>query len=63
MLTSKEYADKKGKMMSKTIATVTVVFQGNKPVDDYDVHERLRKMIEDDCVPIEYTVEGDEDVA
>jgi len=47
--------------MSRTIATVTVVFQGNDSVDDYDVHERLRKMIEDDCVPIEYIVEGDED--
>ena len=47
--------------MSRTIATVTVVFQGNDSVDDYDVHERLRKMIEDDCVPIEYMVEGDKD--
>ena len=61
MLTSKEYADKKGKMMSKTIATVTVVFQGNDSVDDYDVHERLREMIEEDAVPIEYMVEGDKD--
>ena len=49
--------------MSKTIATVTVVFQGNDPVQDFDVHERLQKMIEEDAVPIEYTVEGDEDVA
>ena len=46
--------------MSKTIATVTVVFQGNDPVDDYDVHERLREMIEEDAVPIEYTVEGED---
>ena len=47
--------------MSKTIATVTVVFQDNEPIDDYDVHERLREMIEDDAVPIEYIVEGDKD--
>ena len=53
----------RGLKMSKTIATVTVVFQGNDPVQDFDVHERLRKMIEEDAVPIEYTVEGDEDVA
>ena len=44
--------------MSRTIATVTVVFQGNEPIDDYDVHERLREMIEEDAVPIEYMVEG-----
>ena len=47
--------------MSRTIATVTVVFQGHDPVDDYDVPERLREMIEEDAVPIEYIVEGDKD--
>ena len=46
--------------MSKTIATVTVVFQGNEPIDDYDVHERLREMIEEDAVPIEYEREGED---
>ena len=47
--------------MHKTIATVTVVFQGNEPIQDFDVHERLRDMIEEDAVPIEYMVEGDKD--
>ena len=50
--------------MSKTIATVTIVFQDNDyalGVQDFDVHERLLEMIEEDAVPIDYIVEGDED--
>ena len=48
--------------MSKTTAIVTVVFNDIN-LTDFDVHERLLNMIEEDAVPIEYTVEGDEDVA
>ena len=47
--------------MSITIATVEVVFAYDE-VSDFEVHERLLEMIEQDAVPIEYTtVEGDED--
>ena len=46
--------------MSKTTAIVTVVFHDINP-SDFDVHERLLNMIEEDAVPVEYIVEGDRD--
>ena len=47
--------------MAITIATVEVVFAYDN-VSDFEVHERLQEMIEQDAMPIDYrTVEGDED--
>jgi len=46
--------------MAKTIATVIVVFDGDDTVSDFEVHERLQEMIEQDAVPIDYRVEEDE---
>jgi len=46
--------------MAKTIATITVVFDGDDTVSDFEVHERLQEMIEQDAVPIGYTTEEDE---
>jgi hypothetical protein len=44
-------------MPKKTIATVTVVFESDTVISDFEVHERLQEMIEQDAVPIEYTTE------
>ena len=44
-------------MPKKTIATVTVVFESDTVISDFEVHERLQELIEQDAVPIEYTTE------
>ena len=47
--------------MTITIATVEVVFAYDN-VSDFEVHERLQEMIEQDAMSIDYrTVEGYED--
>ena len=49
--------------MTITIATVEVVFAYDN-VSDFEVHQRLQEMIEQDAMSIEYTTvegEGDED--
>ena len=58
---SQQYVTVRGMKMSITIATVEVVFAYDN-VSDFEVHQRLQEMIEQDAMPIDYrTVEGEGD--
>ena len=42
-------------MAHKTVVTVSVVFDGDETISEFDVHERLTELIEQDALPMTFT--------
>ncbi len=42
-------------MKYKTVVTVSVVFDGDETISEFDVHERLKDLIEQDALPMTFT--------